>query len=144
MDTKHVFVEVRVDKASPKINRFHLVQHESMSSSKINPETSRSDSDYKYYEYSALLHDRRKCLIVIDLEPTSDSLKRSEIYDLKKHGLSISSVWSEWRDPDATVNPSHVLGSAFQALETQKPPSNLYQSPKKTNLRYRIERWNRP
>lgn len=144
MATKQVFVEVRVDKDAPKIQRFHMVQDQFMSSSKIYPDVSRADSNNRYYEYSALLSDRRKCLIVIDLEPARGGVKRSEIYNLRKHGLASGSKWSDWHNPDSTVNPSHVLGASFQALNTHNPPDNIYQTPQDTNIRYRIEKWSRP
>ena len=140
--TKHLFVEVRVNKSAPDVKRLSKVGYYGMSSGPARPKPDRNDENYVYYEYSALIQDRKKCMLVIDFEALPNGVEYSDIYDLKKHGLSLRSQWSSWIEPNAAVKPTHVLGSSFQALHTKNAPQQ--DSPgvsKASQIRYRIELW---
>lgn len=143
ISTKLLYVEVRVDKRNPQIGNISIIKNTS-SSSTSSPTITKSDNDYNYYEFSSLFESNRKCNAIVEFSANRDGIAISEVYDLKKHGLSLRRNWSQWLTSDSTFTPSDGLGlgSWYSLMHNGSPEQGSYPFPPRTSMRYRIEKWN--
>jgi len=142
--TTDLTCEIRVKRTDQQVRRMHLVQDDSMSASQVNPKPSRTDKDYRYYEYSGLLHRTRRALIVVDFPALKPDGERSEVYDLARSGLGLRDDWSNWIAPDFSEvrDPESGVGVSFNVLYNMKDAKRRSDSSAKTSeMRYKHERW---
>ena len=131
-------VELRLRATEPPVERIHLVQPSSIASGK--PKVVREDGEFTYYTWSALLHGTRRGFLVVDLLPSAGE-QQTEVYDLRRCGLSRRTDWSSWRSPQSVGQPGKWGSVPFQILHNIDAASAGEDAEEKySQFRYTLER----